>query len=338
MKTLVLALVLVASILVAGCGPGTGFLIRPVPADEALKETTVSTDPGPWVIDKVAVIDVSGLLFNARGEGLFGPHDNPVSLFVEKIDKAEKDPQVKAVVLRINSPGGGVTASDIMYRRLLEMKKERKVPVVAAIEDVGASGAYYIACSSDAIVAAPTAVTGSIGVIVQTFSLTGTMAKLGIDTKAITSGPMKDMASPFKPLSPEDQKVLQQMVTEFYGRFVDVVAAGRPKLARDAVTKLADGRIYTGEQALAAGLVDATGDVKEAVAEAKKRAGLKAVKTVMYDRPWGYKANVYSAAPVGGMQINLLNVSVPGLMTWLEPQFLYLWTGGAGGAGGAANP
>jgi protease-4 len=333
MKTLSLAMVLVVALLVAGCGPGQGFLIKPVPVNEALAETTVSSDPGFLVSDKIVIVDVDGLLFNTRGDGLFGPHDNPVSLFVEKIDKAEKDAQVRAVVLRINSPGGGVTASDIMYRRLAQFKKERKVPVVAAIEDVGASGAYYIACGADTIMAAPTSVTGSIGVIVQTFSLSGTMAKLGIDTKAITSGPMKDMASPFKPLNADDQKVLQEMVTEFYGRFVDVVAAGRPKMKREDVKKLADGRIYTGAQAAADGLVDTVGDVKDAIAEAKQRAGIKAARVVMYDRPWGYKANVYSAAGLGGgTQINLLNLSMPGLMTWLEPQFLYLWTGGAGGS------
>ena len=332
MKTLSLALVVVALSLVAGCGPGTGFLIKPVPVNEALVESTVSTDPGFMVSDKVVVVDVDGLLFNQRGDGLFGPHDNPVSLFVEKIDKAEKDLQVRALVLRINSPGGGVTASDIMYRRLAQFKKERKVPVVAAIEDVGASGGYYIACGADTIMAAPTSITGSIGVIVQTFSLSGTMAKLGIDTKAITSGPMKDMGSPLKPLSADDQKVLQEMVTEFYGRFLDIVAAGRPKMKREDVKKLADGRIYTGAQAAADGLVDTVGDVKDAITEAKQRAGITAARVVMYDRPWGYKANVYSAAGVGGTQINLLNLSMPGLMTWLEPQFLYLWTGGAGGS------
>jgi len=332
MKTLSLALVVVALSLVAGCGPGTGFLIKPVPVNEALVESTVSTDPGFMVSDKVVVVDVDGLLFNQRGDGLFGPHDNPVSLFVEKIDKAQKDTQVRALVLRINSPGGGVTASDIMYRRLAQFKKERKVPVVAAIEDVGASGGYYIACGADTIMAAPTSITGSIGVIVQTFSLSGTMAKLGIDTKAITSGPMKDMGSPLKPLSADDQKVLQEMVTEFYGRFLDIVAAGRPKMKREDVKKLADGRIYTGAQAAADGLVDTVGDVKDAITEAKQRAGITAARVVMYDRPWGYKANVYSAAGVGGTQINLLNLSMPGLMTWLEPQFLYLWTGGAGGS------
>jgi protease-4 len=220
-----------------------------------------------------------------------------------------------------------------MYRRLMEFKRARKVPVVAMIEDVGASGAYYLASGADCLITAPTSVTGSIGVLVQTFSLTGTLAKLGVETKAVTSGPMKDMASIFKPISPEDQKVLQGMVMEFYDRFVDVVAAGRPKLGRDGVKALADGRIYTGMQAAANGLADSTGDMKTAVAEAKKRSGAKAVQVVMYDRPWGYKSNVYSGAPPGGMQINLLNISMPQLMTWLEPQFLYLWTGGAGGAG-----
>lgn len=313
--------------LAAGCGTGTGFLIRPVPASQELVETTVSADPGWMVADKVAVVDVDGLLMNVRRQGLLGPQDNPLSLFVEKLDKVQKDLCVKAVVLRINSPGGAVTATDLMYRRLAELKKERKIPVVAMIEDVGASGAYYIATGADTILVAPTSVTGSIGVIIQTFSLAGTLDKLGITTKAVTSGPMKDMGSPFKPLDEGDRAVLQAMVTEFYGRFVDVVAAGRPALKAEAVRTLADGRVYTGTQAVANGLADAEGDMKTAVAEAKKRAGLKAAKVVMYDRPWGHKANVYSAAGLGGMQINLLNVSAPDLAAWFQPQFLYLWTG-----------
>jgi protease-4 len=331
MKTRCTLVVLAACLLAGGCGQGMGFIVKPIPAKEELVETVVSRDAGLLVSDKVAIVDVDGLLFNERGGGLLGPNENPVSLFVEKMDKAQEDPSVRALVLRINSPGGGVTAADLMHQRLAQFKKERQVPVVAMIEDVGASGAYYLACGADTILVAPTSVTGSIGAIVQTFSLSGTMAKLGIDTKAVTSGPMKDMASPFKPLSAEDQKVLQAIVTEFYDRFVDVVAAGRPHLSRDAVKALADGRVYTGTQAVANGLADGPGDMKAAVAEAKKRSGAKAVKVVMYDRPWGYKANVYSAAPVGGMQINLLNISVPELMAWLEPQFLYLWTGGAGG-------
>lgn len=199
--------ILVASCLVGGCGPKAGFLIRPVSPDEELVETVVSRDPGWFVTDKIAIVDVDGLILNRRGDGLFGANENPVSLFVEKIEKAQDDPDVRAVVLRINSPGGGVTATDLMYRRLAQLKAKRKVPVVAAIQDLGASGAYYLACGADAIVVAPTSVTGSIGVIVQTFNLEGTMAKLGVEAKAITSGPMKDMASPFKALDPEAEKL-----------------------------------------------------------------------------------------------------------------------------------
>jgi protease-4 len=298
-------IVVAVALVAGGCGEGTGFLIKPVPVNEALKEITVPPEVGPFVADKIAVVGVDGLIMNARNDGMFGRGENPVSLFVEEIDKAQKDMDVKALVLRINSPGGGVTATDLMYRRLAEFKKERKVPV------------------------------GSIGVIVQTFSLAGTLAKLGIDAKAVTSGPRKDMASPFKPLDPEDEKILQGIVTEFYGRFLEIVAAGRPALGKDGVKALADGRVYTGTQAVANHLADAAGDMSDALAEAKKRAGVKTARIVMYDRPWGYKGNVYSAAPVGGMQINLLNVSAPNLMTWLEPQFLYLWTGAGGGA---ANP
>ena len=230
MKTLWTA-VAAAALAVAGCGSNTGFLIKPVPVNEKLEETVLSQDPGLWVSDKVLVLDVDGVLMNARGDGLFGPDDNPLALFVEKLDKAEKDQRVRAVVLRINSPGGGVTATDLMYRRLMDFRKQRQVPVVAMIEDVGASGGYYLACGADTIMVTPTSVTGSIGVIVQLFSLAGTMEKVGITAKALTSGPMKDIGSPFKPLDEADQKVLQNVVDEFYGRFLEVVAAGRPGLA-----------------------------------------------------------------------------------------------------------
>jgi protease IV len=330
MKSLPL-LAVTAILLAGGCGQNMGYLIKPVSVNEELKETTVWKDPGFLVSDKILIVDIDGLITNQRGGGLFGGQENPVSLFIEKLDKAQEDTNVKAVILRINSPGGGVTATDLMYRRLAEFKKQRRVPVLAVIEDVGASGGYYLACGAETIIAAPTSVTGSIGVIVQTFSLAGTMEKLGITAKAVTSGPMKDMGSPFKPLSEVDQKVLQTLVTEFYDHFIEVVADGRLKLTSEKVKALADGRIYTGTQAAANGLVDSTGDMKDAIELAKKKSGSKAVHVVMYGRPWGYKANAYSTAPIGGMQVNLLNVSMTDAMTWFQPQFLYLWTGGGGG-------
>jgi len=321
-----IVLVVLVAAMVAGCGRNVGWVLKPVSLTEELTETVLRADPGLFVGDKIALVDLSGLIVNDRDEGIFSGGENPVSLFVEKIDKAQDDPAVKAMVLRINSPGGGVTASDILHRRVKKFREEKKVPVVAVLEDVAASGGYYVACAADTIVAHPTTITGSIGVIVQTVSFADTMKKLGISADAVTSGPRKDMASPLKPLDLEDRKLIQAMVDEFYGRFVDVVAASRSKLSREQVKALADGRVYTGEQARKLGLVDNLADVDEAVALAKTRSGSKAVKVVMYHRPLGYRANAYSSLSMPA-QINLVNLSVPGLLDLTRPRFLYLWTG-----------
>jgi protease-4 len=327
-KTICVAIVLMG-LAVVGCGPSTGYLVKPIPADERLTETTISTDGGLFVSDKIAIIDLEGMLMNQRDWSIFSGSENPLSLFLEKMDRAKADPSVKAVVLRINSPGGGVTAGEILYKSVADFRAARKAPVIAIIEDVGASGAYYVACASDTILAHPTSITGSIGVVVQTVSVAGTMRMLGIEGKAVTSGPMKEMGSPFKPLDGNDLAILQVMVNEFYGGFVDVVAHGRPKLTREQILKLADGRVYSGRQAKANGLVDDVGFVEDALALAKKRAGVAKAKVVMYGRPWGYRATFYSEAPQAPAtsQINLVNLNAASMMTMLQPQFLYLWTG-----------
>jgi len=304
-----------------------------VPADSALIESVVAADPGWFVADKIAVIDVDGVLINAREKSLWGWGENPVSLFVEKLDRAGADPNVRAVIVRINSPGGGVTASDIMYERLMRFRRERRAPVLAVIEDVGASGGYYVACGADEIMAHRTSVTGSIGVLVQTVSFAGTMVKLGITAEAIVSGPRKAIASPLMPLDPEDRKILQGIVDTFYARFLKVVDEGRPKLNAEQVHALADGRVYAGEAALANGLVDALGTMDDAVARAKARSGAKRVKVVMYHRALGHRANVYSGATAPPAQVNLVNLSVPGLLDLTRPQPLYLWTGRMTGRG-----
>jgi len=318
---------MVLALLVLGCGEDVGWVIKPIPIEEKLSETVVAKDEGAFISDKILLLDVDGLLVNQRERSVFGLGENPVSLFVEKLDKARDDDYVKAVVLRINSPGGGVTASDIMYSRLREFCREKKIPVVAVFEDVGASGAYYVACGADTIIAHPTSVVGSIGVMVQTVSFAGTMEKLGIEASAVTSGPRKDMASPLKPLDKEDLAILQQMINEYYDRFLKVVAAGRPGLKGDKIKELADGRVYTGEQAKANGLVDGLGYLDEAVQLAKQKAGAKRVKVVMYHRPWGRKANVYASGPPAPAQVNLLNVNVPDVFDLARPRFMYLWTG-----------
>lgn len=318
-----------------GCMPEGGFLIRPVPVNEKLHEAVVGGEQGFLVTDKIAVIDVTGMLMNASTLGLLGmgSGENPTDVFIQKINRVQCDPNVKAVVLRVNSPGGGVTASDIMYNRLCELKAARHIPVVACIEDVGASGAYYLSCGSDVIMAHPTSVTGSIGVIVQTMSIAGTLTKIGVDTRAITSGPNKDMGSPLKPLDPKDMELLRVIVIDNYERFLGIVRKGRPKLAALSAADLkniADGRIYTANQALANGLIDEIGYVDDAVAKARKLAGVTRARTVMYHKPLGYKENIYSQSPANpavGTQVNLVNISAAGLLDLAQPQILYLWTG-----------
>ncbi|MBN1846098.1 MAG: S49 family peptidase, partial [Sedimentisphaerales bacterium] len=175
---------------VAGCGP-SAFLVQPVSPKKVLREAVVRRDAGLWVTDKIAVVDVDGLLTNRSETGLFASSENPVSVFTEKLQKAAADRDVKALVLRINSPGGTVGASDLMYHELLEFRRRTDKPVVASILDVGASGGYYLACGCDGIVAQPSCVTGSIGTIMQTVSFAGTMKILGIKAEAIKSGALK---------------------------------------------------------------------------------------------------------------------------------------------------
>ena len=325
-KLLIVAIVCAACL--GGCGRNLGLLVKPVRLGQPLTETVVAADGGLFVTDKIVIIDVDGMLLNRRNPGMFGG-ENPVSLFVEKIDRVEIDPRVKAVVLRINSPGGGVTASDIMYHRLMRLRAKRKIPVVAVLEDVAASGGYYVACGADTIVAHPTTVTGSIGVLVQTISFAGTMKLLGIEARAVVSGEHKDMASPLSPLEDEDIAILQGIVDEFYGRFLDVVASARPKLTREQVEALADGRVFTGMAALENGLVDKLAYTDDAVVLAKALSGARKVKVVIYHRPVGYRANVYSAAPgpPTAPQVNLDNITAPNILSAAQPQFLYLWTG-----------
>jgi protease IV len=318
------AVIFVASNLLIGCAPGGGLLIRPVSANQELDETVLEKDAGVYW-NEVVIVDVDGMIMDARSEGVFSSGENPTSEFVEKLDKARKDDNVKALILRINSPGGGVTASHIMYENLLRFRRAKKVPVIAVIEDVGASGAYYLACGADEIMADKTSLVGSIGVIVETFSLSGTMQKLGIDARAIVSGPYKDMGSPLKPLEEKDRVVLQKIVDDYYNQFVTVVDDGRAELDREQVKTLADGRIYTSDQALANGLIDRQGSLHDAIRLAKERAKIDKAKVVMYHRPMGYRGSVYAGPAVP--QINPANLSAADMAYFCRPQFMYLWSG-----------
>jgi len=309
----------------SGCGP-RAFHIELVPTNRSLTETLIQSDAGLFVSDKIAVIDMDGLMINRRKGGLMRTGENPVSLLLEKLDKAAGDPGVKAVVLRLNSPGGTVAASDIMHHRLLEFKRKIRKPVVACVVGLGCSGAYYLACGSDGIMTQPSAVTGNIGTIFQTFSVAGTMKKIGVKAVTIKSGKLKDMASPLHDLSDDERQVLEGIIQDLYQQFLAVVAKGRPGLGEQKIRELADGRVFTAKQALAEGLIDRIGYLTDAIEWAKEMAGIDRAKVVIYHRPSSYKPNAYGSATANVEGLGpLINIDLPDWLASGESQFLYLW-------------
>ncbi len=323
-RTLVVSASAAATLALAACSPGGGFKVTPIPADQSLGERMIKRTPG-WVSDRIAVIDISGILMNAEEFEFFSEGEHVVSQIVEQLDTAANDKRVKAVVLRINSPGGTVTASDILYEEIRAFREKTGKPVVAFFQDVAASGGYYLACAADEIIAQRTSVTGSIGVIMQMVDLTGTMSKLGIKAEAITSGSFKDAGSPLRPLKQEERLVFQAMIDGLHRQFVAVVDEGRPELDRDTVVKLADGRVYLAEQALELGLIDAIGTIHDAVDAAKKRAGVERAHVVTYRRPLAWTPNIYAQGPArSSLNVNLLNIE--GRFDWtIRPRFMYIW-------------
>jgi protease-4 len=313
-----------AAFMTTGCF--NSLLLKPTTVHERVEETTVS-EPCHWHCrNKVAIIDVDGLIMNARSSGLLSDGDNPVSLFREKLDAAANDKHVKAVVLRINSPGGAVTASDIMYQELIKFRKDTNKPVVACMMDVAASGAYYLAMASDRVYAHPTTITGSIGVIMSLYNASGLLTKIGVSSDPIKSGPNKDLGSPARPMTKEERAILQGMVDSFYGQFVQIVAKGRA-LPEDQVRKLADGRIYNGAEAKKLHLVDEVGYLEDAIQAAMDMAGVQDARVVAFDRGEGFRGSIYAGMPTIPSKINV-KLDLPGFNSPTGATFMYLWEPG----------
>ncbi|TFG96688.1 MAG: signal peptide peptidase SppA, partial [Myxococcales bacterium] len=222
------------------------------------QETVVYGESGP----KILLLEIDGVIVEQAPEpGILGPsEDNLVSRIREQLDRARDDDEVRAVLLRINSPGGTATASDLVYSEILRFKRERKVPVVAQLMGLATSGGYYVAMAADLVIAHPTTVTGSIGVRFVSVSLAGLLEKLGIEDQTLTAGQHKDAGSPLRRLTPEERAHLQSVLDDLHTRFEQVVVAGRPKLPPGGLERVADGSIFSAPQALKLGLVDADAD------------------------------------------------------------------------------
>lgn len=314
---------------VSGCVFITGNLSPFVSKPQPLEEHVVSGEGKA----KVLLLDVSRVITSHDEEGPFGitRRESTMARVRQELEQAAKDDNLRAIVLRLNSPGGTVTASDTIFHQLMAFKAERHVPIVAQMLDVAASGAYYVALAADEIVASPTTVTGSIGVVMYGVNLAGLMDKLGVTNQTLKAGERKDIGSPLREMTPEEQQILQSVLDSLQQRFVGVVRERRPGLSATTLQMIADGRILTADQALHAGLVDRIGYLDDTVQAAQRRAGLAEARVVLYRRPQDYAENIYSGVSLpapASLQMNLLNLDL-GALGHASPNFMYLWLPGA---------
>ena len=308
------------ALLMNGCATFNVSLFQPI---TALQETVIEGEGKA----KLLLLDISGVIAEKGRGGRLQEKPSMVAEVKEALQKAEKDEDIAGVIVRINSPGGTVTASDIIHHELLAFKERRKVPVYACIMGIGTSGGYYVATAADEISALPTAVTGSIGVLLLRFEVEGLLGKIGVNERTVKSGDKKDMLSPFRPATREEEKIIQEVIDRLHGRFVDVVHA-RPgnKLERKDVATLADGRIYTAEQALQAKLIDRVGYLEDVVAAMKKAAGVETARVVSYTRRGSYRGSIYaSEAGAAGQTVSLITINGEGLEMLTDSTFMYLW-------------
>jgi protease IV len=277
---------------------------------------------------KILLMDLSGFLTDETPSGVLtiGTPPPRVPLLVrvrEELKKAGEDPSVRGLLVRINSPGGTVTASDIIFRELQAFKARRDIPVVAVMMDVAASGGYYIALAADTIVAHPTSVTGSIGVIMLTLNAEGLLEKVGLRASAIKSGERKDMGSPLRALTEDERAIFQSVIDELQRQFVDKVVERRG-LDRETAARIADGRIYTAEQALGLRLIDRVGYVPDGLEIARRAMGVQDARVIVYRRPRQYRATYYAQAESQAPGIDRTFSHLAGLVG-SGPRFLYLW-------------
>ena len=276
--------------------------------------------------DKVLLLDIQGLISNEDKRSITGfpIKMGMVEIVREILMKAEADDTIKALLLRINSPGGTVTSSDIIYHEIKAFKEKKKIKVYVSIVDLAASGGYYIAMAGDTIMAHPTSLTGSIGVIAVKVNVAGLMDKIGVDWEVVKSGDKKDFLSPLRPLTEEEKRLFQNTIDSFHNRFVRTIVENRPGLELEAVHTLADGRIYNSEQALEAKLIDKIGYLEDTRELIEKELGVTDPKVITYHRPGEYKSNLYSSLPASPT-INFLNIDLGLDLNKTAPHFMFLW-------------
>jgi protease-4 len=237
--------------------------------------------------EKIAVLPVEGVIQDTgTSESLFATGGYNHQAFMDKLDKVQKDNDVKALILQVNSPGGGVLESAQIHDKIVEIKEKTKKPVYVSMGAQAASGGYYISAPADKIFASPETLTGSLGVIMQSINYSKLAEDYGVDFVTIKSGPYKDILSPTRDITDEEKKILQSMVDHSYNGFVKVIAEGRG-LPESKVREIADGRVYDGYQAKEHKLIDEFGYLEDTIAALKKAEKLEGAQVISYESTMG---------------------------------------------------
>lgn len=283
-----LCTVLGLSLLLGGClsvGPG---------ASPEFREVLLQGEGS----DKLLLIDISGPITNRPTLiPSIGVVPGMTARVRQELELAYNDPGIHGILLRINSPGGTLTDSDVIYHSLMEFKRSKDVKIVAALGDIAASGAVYVAMAADEIYAHPTTITGSIGVVMPHLQYAELAEKLGIESDPIKSAPYKDLDSPFRERMPEEQEFLQSMVDDQHQKFLRVIEKGRPQMSRSELERVADGRLISAQIAQQRGLIDEVGYLDDAYKRLAEMTGFPRNRLVRYANPWMTGSNIYSAAP-----------------------------------------
>jgi protease-4 len=293
-------------------------------AGDPLKEYTLEGRGS----DKILLIPVHGMITDTPKERFLAQSPSIVENVVSQLRKAEKDDRIKAVLFEINSPGGTITASDILYHEISSFKERTGKKITVSMLDIATSGAYYVSLPADIITAHPTTVTGSVGVLFLQPKIAGLMEKIGFSVDVKKFGKNKDMGTPFRESSEEEQRLLQKLVDDMGDRFMRLVQKHR-KPDQHALTEISTARIFSADEALKLGLVDKIYYLSDAMRESKQLAGLSAdARVVVYRRTEFPDDTYYNTSTVTseGVNVPAVNIQLPEMLV-LKTGFYYLWPG-----------
>ncbi|MDH4099096.1 MAG: signal peptide peptidase SppA [Nitrospirota bacterium] len=319
-------LIILTTLLLTACGTPKVNLFpdHSAPLQEHVIEGTAK--------GKVLVIPIEGTISDSPRRGMLRSEPSMVQEVVAQLRRAEKDKEIKAVLLTINSPGGSVTASDILYHEISRLKEKTGATVVAAMMDIAASGGYYVALSAERIVAHPTTVTGSVGALFIRPHVTGLLEKVGVEVDISKSGANKDMGSPLRPGTKEENEMFDALINDMGNRFRMLVKKER-NLSDEQLGTVATARVFTADEARTLGLVDEIGYLSDAVAGAKKLAKLPDdAKVVAYRRTEYADDNIYNTAlnRAALPKASLVDLGLLDSIIQVQPGFYYLWTPAVG--------